>query len=332
MFKKKKNKKTILLLLLLILGISVGYAALSSTLNISGSSQIGNVTWDIHWNNVVIKNGSITGDQVTSPATIIGANSTEIEYSITFDKPGEFYEFNVDAVNAGSIDAMIETISKKVFEADGATETTLPDYLEYTVTYGDNKALAVKHLLPAHETETYKVRIQYKKDITTSQLPTTDKTLVFRFGVNYVQADDTAVERFQASYVYSLGETRVGSAIPDGIDTYETVSEAQAGFGRDFFYRHTVKNNSILENKLGFIVGGNDYYISGGTDNYDSNKTVLEGAFGSSNCTEDSDMFVCNNGSLEAGTDRQGSAWANDMSSWEIGIDRNNITSGLYNY
>ena len=50
---KNKNKKVVVYVCLLILCISVGYAALSTTLNITGESSIKSAKWDIHFDNLV---------------------------------------------------------------------------------------------------------------------------------------------------------------------------------------------------------------------------------------------------------------------------------------
>ena len=46
---KKNSKKTVYLILVLILGISVGYAALSATLKINGTSTIKSAKWSVHF-------------------------------------------------------------------------------------------------------------------------------------------------------------------------------------------------------------------------------------------------------------------------------------------
>ena len=58
-----------------------------------------------------------------------------------------------------------------MYEANGTTERTLPDYLSYSVTYSDGVAVAVNQKLSANSTETYKVRVEYKTDIEASQIP-----------------------------------------------------------------------------------------------------------------------------------------------------------------
>ena len=189
--KNYKRKLNYMILVIVIVLMTIGYSILSSNLNIVGSSQINAPTWDIHWNNVQV-NSSSTATVVTAPT--IDSGKTEVKFNITLVTPGDYYEFNVDAVNGGTIDGMIDVVSKKVFQSDGTTETTLPDYLEYRVTYSDDLGIYPKHKLASGQTETYKVGIYYKKNIEASQIPSSPVTLVYKFSVDYVQSDSTALE------------------------------------------------------------------------------------------------------------------------------------------
>ena len=291
---KNKKKNSIIILLLVILTITIGYGLLSSNLNIVGTSNINNANWDVHWNNVAVTEESVTGTQVTTAAHIITGN-TEVEYSITLDTPGDFYEFTVDAVNAGSIDAMIGSFSNKVFESNGTTERTLPEYLAYTVTYEDGIAVANNHLLSANTTETYKVRVEYKTDINANQLPSATDTLVFKFNINYVQADSNSINR-PLTYVYTVNvyqSTRVGAAIPNGVTIYRTYQDAiVANGGHNVFLKHKLENNIITETYVGFVYNNNDYYLHGIAPDdfsispyYEENSYILANVF-RSNCRE----------------------------------------------
>ena len=162
---------------------------LQSNLNITGTTGINNATWDIHWNNVQVTTGSVTGTNVTTPATIDNLKTT-VNYNITLSKPGDYYEFTVDAVNSGTIDGMIDTISSKL---NNVEITTLPNYLNYSVTYSDGAELQANQELKTGTTETYKVRVEYKKDISSTDLPGTEQTLNLSFTVTYKQADEDAV-------------------------------------------------------------------------------------------------------------------------------------------
>ena len=240
MNKKFKKQYPKIVLLLIIACISLGYGALTSNLTIIGTSNINNASWDVHWNNVQITNGSVTGTNVTTAAHILTGN-TEVEYSITLGTPGDFYEFTVDAVNAGSIDAMIGSFSNKVYQSNGTTERTLPEYLTYTVTYSDGIAVANNHLLSANTTETYKVRVEFKTDINANQLPSSTDTLVFKFNVSYVQADSNAIPAVPAPVSFSTDSwaTILRAAKTNNISAYSVGDTKTVDMGT--FGTHTLR-------------------------------------------------------------------------------------------
>lgn len=189
----KRNRRGWLYLLfgVSILGITLGYAYLNTELLINGTTNVTSASWNIYWNNIQLGSNNVT--TVTTPATI-STGKTEVSFNVHFSEPGDTYEFTVDAVNDGSIDAMISTFSKGVYASNGTTPKTLPDYLEYSVTYSDGIEIANKQLLESGKTETYKVRVHYKEDITASQLPSTADNYMFKFSVTYAQADDTGTK------------------------------------------------------------------------------------------------------------------------------------------
>ena len=61
----QRRKNILFVLLLLVVGLSVGYALLQTTLTINGTSKIKGNTWDIHFANLNVIDGSVsigTGD------------------------------------------------------------------------------------------------------------------------------------------------------------------------------------------------------------------------------------------------------------------------------
>ena len=61
---KKKSSFAVPLLLLLVISISIGYAALSTTLNINGTSTIKKQTWSVHFDTLTVTSGSATEQQL----------------------------------------------------------------------------------------------------------------------------------------------------------------------------------------------------------------------------------------------------------------------------
>ena len=147
--RRKKKKSMYVALLALVLMISIGYAFLSANLKINGTSRINDVTWDVHFENAeATENSTVT--PTTAPSAPAASKLQEISYDVTFDTPGQIYEFTVDVKNGGSIDAMIESFTSKIKIGDGTEQdvssSTLPSYLDYAVTYEDGTAIADNHL------------------------------------------------------------------------------------------------------------------------------------------------------------------------------------------
>ena len=214
----RKGKKKIILLLILVIGISIGYAALANMIKINGTSVVKGSNWNIYWDNVNVESGSVTGANVITTPTTVGTTTTEVEFSVVLPEPGDYYEFTIDAVNAGTIDAMIEDngVQNKVYSDSACTqEATLPDVVKYTVTNLDGSTIESGHVLPKKEGSTptrekYKVRVEYRNDeeINPSDLDKdNDKTYYFKFAVTYVQADNTTSDNSNNNNIICIKAT-----------------------------------------------------------------------------------------------------------------------------
>ena len=60
--------------------------------------------------------------------------------------------------------------------------------MTYTATWSDGTAIAANTTLAAGASKKIKLRVQYRNDITSSQLPTADTTLTLKFSLPIVQA------------------------------------------------------------------------------------------------------------------------------------------------
>ena len=189
---RENRKKTIRIsLLILILLLGIGYAALTAKLKVDGTVHIDKTTWDVHFENVQVTEGSV---EANPAPTTNNVDTTSMTYTINFTKPGDFYEFTVDVVNDGTIDAMVNTVSNKTYTSNGTTETELPPYLTNTVTYNDGTPINKNQELLHGTSEKIKVRVEFKKDIQASDLPSSgDTTVVFKFVGNFKQADENSI-------------------------------------------------------------------------------------------------------------------------------------------
>ena len=170
-------------IIILVLFISIGFAYLSTNLSIIGLTSVKSNKWDIHFENVQVSAGSVDVEPV------IDTNKTSVNYSFILNKPGDFVEFTVDAVNSGSLDGMIKTIDKTNLT------TEQQKYLDYFVKYKNMINLNENDLLAAGESVTYIVRVEYKIDINNDDMPSTDSDVLnFNLSVEYEQADENAFE------------------------------------------------------------------------------------------------------------------------------------------
>ena len=98
MEKQRKIKIIgIVALVVAVLGITIAFAALSRTLNVSGSGNIDRANWDIHFKNVTFlsktQTASISGTPSPSNTdkgpTITGLN-------VTLKQPGDYVKYTAD--------------------------------------------------------------------------------------------------------------------------------------------------------------------------------------------------------------------------------------------
>ena len=168
------------IVLVSVFTLTIAYAALNAVLTIQGSAQVSSADWDIYLVNPRVSSGSVTN---TLP--VIKSNSS-LEFSTTLNMPGDFYEFTVDVVNNGSIDAMIEKVTK--------TPELTPEqakYLKYEVSYSNGEAITTKQTIVKGASMPIKVRIEYRKDLNNGDLPTGQVVLDLALELDYIQSDGT---------------------------------------------------------------------------------------------------------------------------------------------
>ena len=296
---KRRRKSLILGIILLLCGLGIGYSFLTTTLSINGTADVDSNTWDVYWDNVQVTTGSVSAEE-----PVIDSNKTTVTFNAHLSQPGDFYEFTIDAVNDGSIDAMIDTI---------VTPVTIPDYLSYTVTYSDELPLAKYHLLESGNREVYRIRVEYRTDINASDLPDTADSISLQFGVTYVQADSNAIALSREVFDVSNIRFTIGENIPDGVTTFDSYQNATASFGRNIFLKHIVSHNVVTESYIGIVMNDQVYYLRGGGATYNSstnsynndspyytsNAATLQTAFAGGTCYEDTDYYSCYLTSME---------------------------------
>ena len=179
----KLNRTTLSIILSIVLisvfSLSIAYAALSVTLNITGTAQVMDASWDVHFANVKVNPASV-------PITPQISNN-QITFNANLEEPGDFYKFTVDIVNDGSIDAMIDTI---ITTPNLTTEQK--KYLKFEIEYADGQSINTQQKLNSKETKTISVLFSFRTDIPVSDLPTTSSNFNVGMTLVYYQADNTS--------------------------------------------------------------------------------------------------------------------------------------------
>lgn len=192
MRRRRRNKK-IILLLILLLSITVGYAAISTTLKINGSAYINKNSWDIYWDDPVVVPGSVS---TVAPTVTEGADdplNTKLTWTVSLDL-NDYYEFTVYAVNNGTVDAMISDIDI----------SELPDFIKCEITYADGTEPAVGDVIKKKNGNVatrlkYRVRVYYDEEELTvadlNEMPE-NPSYTISVGITYSQVNNSAYSGF----------------------------------------------------------------------------------------------------------------------------------------
>ncbi len=188
---EKKKRKEIGILLFLVLAIvlmTIGFAAYTQTLNITGTVKVKGSPWDVHFipNDITRTSGSVTPDSTTgeSPTVLETVTNTDFTFTVTLQKPGDFYEATITAKNYGTVAAQLKSITMSSLTSDQQK------YLSYSITYNNgttytattnNLAIA----MAAGAEHPVKVRVQYLQPANASDLPSSDVTVTVTGSLNY---------------------------------------------------------------------------------------------------------------------------------------------------
>lgn len=192
-FVKKKQKSLLILsvALFMILGITLGYAVLSSSIKINGTGTI-STNWDILLTNIAEKDskGAINNDsRITDKLTAI--------FDADLESPGSYIRYNVTVRNNGNTDAVITKVNG-IVEANSEDPTGI-QFKVSGIRIGDD-------LLAGSEI-TFVVRAEIPTGET--KLPETSKTLELNLEVRQKAVDSSGLvttleECFQTN---NTGET-----------------------------------------------------------------------------------------------------------------------------
>ncbi len=305
-----------LFLFLLVLGIGIVYATLTTNLSINGTSHVKSSRWDVHFENV-----QITAESVIATVEPTIVDDTTVNFGVTFEKPGDVYEFTIDIVNDGSLDAIINgiNISPKL-------TIDQQNYFSYVVEYNDGYQIQPGDLLNVGDTQKIKIRFEYLE--TDDDLyPLEDDYFDFSITVECAQdqSDDSFEDINGIKYTYNLENPHkpsdnvivLNQKVPKGVKLFDSAQEARYGL---LYLKHDIENSIVKESRVCFVYESNTYCLRGGVNEtalsekpiYEENKAIMQSIFPSNRCSDGSSNYRCNMPLIQVQINDNGNDYAID--------------------
>ena len=203
MEKERRTKALVIVVLLIVVaGLTIAFAALSTTLNINGTAYLDAAKWGIRFESLSspTKIGSAT---TTGTAKIEESKAAEItDMNVSLSTPGDKVTYTVDLVNKGTINAKINNIEKTVLTSEQQR------YLTFKVTDKNGKEIKQGDILEKGETKKITITIEFIKDLTKEDLPKQTSIISLSYKLNFVQIDDKATGGSQGGNekTYAVGD------------------------------------------------------------------------------------------------------------------------------
>ena len=202
--EKERSVKLLIIsiLFMLIAGLTVAFAALSTTLNINGTAYLDAAKWGIRFENLSspTRVGKAT---TTGTAKIEESKAAEITgINVSLSIPGDKIVYTVDLVNKGTINAKIDNIEKTVLTQEQQR------YLTFKVTDKNGYEIKQGDILEKGETKKITITIEFIKDLTKEDLPKQTSTISLSYKLNFVQTDEKATSGSQGGNekTYAVGD------------------------------------------------------------------------------------------------------------------------------
>ena len=252
MEKERRTKALVVVVLLIVVaGLTVAFAALSTTLNINGTAYLDAAKWGIRFENLSsptkIGSANVTGTakiEESKAASITGMN-------VSLSIPGDKVVYTVDLVNKGTINAKIDNIEKTVLTSEQQR------YLTFKVTDQNGKEVSEGDILSAGETKNLTITIEFIKDLTKEDLPKQTSTISLSYKLNFVQTDEKVTSAGQGA--------QQACTLFDKKDTYNVgdviaLCNTNTGKSEDFYVINDNGSTITALAKYNLLVGNTVVY------------------------------------------------------------------------
>lgn len=165
--------------IVMLLLLTVAYASLAVNLGIKvyGAKKVDALRWNIQFENIQVKDGSVTPIEEAT----IDESKTKISYEVRLNVPGDYYSFDADIVNSGTMNAKIyDIIEKSITEEQ-------KKYIDYYVKYTNGDEIKKEDTLDAAEKKKVTVMLKFRDDIPKEDLPEVSSALDLSYQIVYVE-------------------------------------------------------------------------------------------------------------------------------------------------
>ncbi len=154
----------------IVIGLAVGYAVLSQTLNIQGTGGI-TTNWRIEITNVETKKTVGNAKNVTDPTF----NKLTANMSASFEKPGDSISYDITVSNLGNIDAVLDSIKMNMEEQE---------YIDFKI-----EGITAREELIVDQDITFQLIMKLSENI--PDIPS-NQSFDFSMNLNYLQSGNSS--------------------------------------------------------------------------------------------------------------------------------------------
>ena len=264
------RKKKKLIILILVLFISIGFAILSANLNINGGVGFNSNNFDVHFENIKV----ISEDVDYSTLEVDSSDNTKINASINFKEPSEIFEYSVDVVNGGGIDAIFDSITNNI-------SSTIEDYITVDIKYYDDTTINQNDLLRMGQSKRIRVKVIYNYDI--DELPSPSSTnITTTVSYKNINVRDITYDRNVWNYEFT-GYEQVFATPKAGtykVELWGSEGGAYSGFegGKGAYVSGTI--DLTRNDRFYVLVGNKTAYTTGSCYSTNTNNTFNGSKFG----------------------------------------------------
>lgn len=177
--EKERGAKVIAIVALLIavVGLTVGYAAYSSTLTINGTANVDPASWKVNFGYKTGNSltGTIKGHATETTAPTL-ADTTISGFDVTLKAPGDSVTYNFLIKNSGTLNAKLANFTMGTLtcapNASGSISqedaTELCGELKYTLTYADDSTITTGTPLNSNDSKELKLKLEWPSASTLS--------------------------------------------------------------------------------------------------------------------------------------------------------------------